>query len=325
MHMQKRAWAAAASLLVMVIFGPSWAMAYFIEGFEPVPVPPPPGISGPASPAPGSSGSGETITVSSIGYKMVYIEPGTFMMGSPSDEPGRHGRETRHRVTLTKGFYMGATEVTVGQWRRFIRDTRYKTEAETGDGAFVWNGSEWVKKAGTNWDNPGFSQDDDHPVTCVSWNDVQRFIQWLNGKEGAAKYSLPTEAEWEYACRAGSETAYCFGSGAGQLDQYAWYDDNSRRSAHPVGLKKPNAWGLYDMHGNVWEWCEDHCEWKNKVIVTDTYLDNVVDPLCRQGALRVYRGGSWHNHARGCRSAALTGGSPGFGVGDLGLRLARDL
>ena len=329
MHMQKRAWAAAAALLVMIIFRPSWAMAYFIEGFDPVPVPSPPGISGPASPAPGSSGSGETITVPSIGYKMVYIEPGTFMMGSPSDEPGRHSDETRHRVTLTKGFYMGATEVTVGQWRRFVRDMGYKTEAEKGDGAYFWSDGKWYKVEGTYWDKPGISQNDDHPVTCVSWNDAREFILWLNGKEGMNKYRLPTEAEWEYACRAGSGARYCFGDSEGALGQYACYAENTRATTHPVGQKSPNAWGLYDMHGNVWEWCEDSCKytgflWKKK-LVTDTYRDNVTDPLCGQGAYRVIRGGGWNLGAKGCRSAVRGGGPPGNSGVNVGLRLARDL
>ena len=293
--MLNRTWIAAFALIAAAVFATQYAPAYFIEGFEPVPVPPPPGISGPASPAPGSSGSRETITVPSIGYKMVYIEPGTFMMGSPADEPGRYGDETRHRVTLTKGFYMGATEVTQGQWKKVM-------------------GS-----------NPSNYPGDDYPVGRVFWRDCQQFIQKLNRLEGTDKYRLPTEAEWEYACRAGSETAYGFGSGAGQLDQYAWYDDNSWGRVHPVGRKKPNAWGLYDMHGNVGEWCEDHCEWKNKVIVTDTYLDNVVDPLCRQGAGRMYRGCSWIDIARNCRSAVRFRYSPSRRHDDLGLRLARDL
>ena len=301
MHMQKRAWAAAAALLVMIIFGPSWAMAYFIEGFDPVPVPAPPGISGPASPAPGSSGSRETITVSSIGYKMVYLEPGTFMMGSPSSEPGRHGGETRHRVTLTKGFYIGATEVTQGQWKKMMGS----------------NPSE----------NPG----DDCPVEQVSWEDCQQFIQKLNRLEGTDKYRLPTEAEWEYACRAGSETAYCFGSGAGQLDQYAWYDDNSRGRAHPVGLKKPNAWGLYDMHGNVLEWCQD---WYDGGIYPSGSVTDPTGPssgiwLLLRAPPRVCRGGSWggswNYDAKDCRSAVRYTGSPGDRYDFLGLRLARDL
>ena len=156
--------------------------------------------------------SGRTYTVPSINYKMVYISPGTFMMGSPLGEPKRESDERQHKVTLTKAFYVGVTEATVGQWRSFTQDTGYRTEAETGGGAYIYTGKKWEKKKGYYWDNPGFSQTEKHPVTCVSWNDAQKFIKFLNQQEGGNKYRLPTEAEWEYACRAGTTTPFSTGS-----------------------------------------------------------------------------------------------------------------
>ena len=147
-------------------------------------------------------------------------------MGSPSGESNRDSDEKQHRVTLTREYYMQTTEVTQGQWRKVMGSNPSK------------------------FTNCG----DNCPVEKVSWEDCQQFIQKLNGMEGTRKYRLPTEAEWEYAARAGTTGAY-----AGDLDAMAWYDDNSGGKTHAVGGKSPNAWGLYDMHGNVYEWCQD---WK---------------------------------------------------------------
>jgi len=265
---------------------------------------------------------GKTFT-NSIGMKFVLIPAGTFTMGSPTDEQGREDDERQHRVTLSKPFYMQATEVTVGQWRSFIQKTGFKTDAETKGGAWIWTGKKWEKKAGYYWDNPGFSQSEDNPVTCVSWNDVQEFIKWLDRKEGKT-YKLPTEAEWEYACRAGSNAAFANGGIADlkcghdpNLDDMGWYCGNSGEKTRPVAQKKPNAWGLYDMHGNVWEWCKD---WYGD------YPDgSVTDPKGpSSGTFRVLRAGGWGNVARGCRSALRGRSNPDNLSGDIGFRLARD-
>ena len=246
-----------------------------------------------------TASAGEKFT-NSIGQEFVYIRPGTFMMGSPSDEPGldsdetRHD-ETRHKVTLTRGFYMQTTEVTQGQWKA-VMDSR------------PWSGKDYVRDA------------DDSPAGYVSWDDAQKFIKKLNRREGGNKYRLPSEAEWEYACRAGSTTRFCFGSSDSQLGDYAWYI--RKDYAHRVGAKKPNAWGLYDMHGNVWEWCQDSCNWTNKV-VTDTYRDGIVDPLCTTGSDRVCRGGGWPHGTCNCRSADRSSYSPGRRINYLGFRLSR--
>ncbi|MEZ4529262.1 MAG: formylglycine-generating enzyme family protein, partial [Desulfobacterales bacterium] len=209
------------------------------------------------------------------------------MMGSPKDEPGRSDDEILHKVTLTKGFFMQTTQVTQGQWKNLM-------------------GS-----------NPShFKQGGDNcPVESVSWNDVQEFIAKLNQKTGQT-YRLPTEAEWEYACRAGSETAFCFGDDKSQLEHYAWYDRNSGGRTHPVAQRKPNAWGLYDMHGNVWEWCADWYGYYPTDAVTDPTGSST-------GPNRVRRGGSWDNAARGCRSASRGIARPGYRISILGFRVQR--
>ena len=218
--------------------------------------------------------SGRTYTVPSINYRMVYISPGTFMTGSPSNEPNRYSNERQHRVTLTKGFYMGVTEVTQGQWREIM-------------------GS-----------NPSNFKGDNLPVERVSWNDCREFIRKLNRHEGTDKYRLPTDAEWEYACRAGTTTPF-FTGGCISTDQ-ANYNGNYpmpgcskgiyRKKTIDVASFSPNAWGLYDMHGNVWEWCQD---WYK-----DYPPGHVTDPeWSSSGSARVLRGGSWGNYAWDVRSA----------------------
>lgn len=261
-------------------------------------------------------GPGERVTVKSIEYDMVWIPPGTFQMGSPSSEPGRNDDEQQHTVTLTNGFYMGVTEVTLGQWRAFVKETRYKTEAEKDRWAYVFDGKTWVLKKGTSWKKPGFAQKEDHPVTCISWNDAQEFVKWVNKKEGVDIYRLPTEAEWEYASRAGSTTAYSFGNDAGSLGEYAWYDKNSGGKTHPVAQKQPNAWGLHDIHGNVFEWCSD--------LYGDYQEGSVTDPIgASTGSKRLKRGGGWYYEANFCRSAARSGYNPSSRYSSLGFRLAR--
>jgi formylglycine-generating enzyme required for sulfatase activity len=220
----------------------------------------------------------------SIGMEFVPIPAGAFMMGSAQ---GNNDERPSHQVTISRPFYLGKYEVTQAQW-----------EAVMGS-------------------NPSrFTGQPDRPVEQVSWDDVQAFIRKLNEKEGGTMYRLPTEAEWEYAARAGSTTAYSFGDDPGQLGEYAWYTDNSGGQTHPVGQRQPNAWGLYDMHGNVWEWVQD---WYG------TYAaEPVTDPQGpSSGSNRVVRGGSWRNGARFCRSAYRFYAHPGDRIVDLGFRLLR--
>ncbi len=256
---------------------------------------------------------GKALT-NSIGMKFVYIEPGTFMMGSPSSELGRDDDEQQHQVTLTQGFYMAVTEVTQGQWRSIMGD------------------------------NPSYFKycGNDCPVETVSWKSCQEFIQRLNQKEKTDKYRLPTEAEWEYACRAGSKTEIYTGSmkvlggnNAPALDEIAWYGGNScaeyegafncsgwserqyacpRCGTKPVARKKPNAWGLYDMLGNVWEWCQD---WSK-----DYAPGCVTDPTGPPSAdFRVCRGGSWDSFALACRAAARFDEEPDWKDNLIGFRV----
>ncbi|MDM8535882.1 formylglycine-generating enzyme family protein [Desulfobacterales bacterium HSG17] len=266
--------------------------------------------------------------IDKLSMNFAYIKPGTFMMGSPEDEPERMAdREHLHKVTLTKGFYMQTTAVTIGQWRIFADDTGYRSQAETEDGAYAWTGEDWKKNKDVYWDNLGFEQEEDHPVTCVSWNDAQVFIKWISEKDGKI-YRLPTEAEWEYACRAGTDTPFSFGKCL-STDQ-ANYDGNYpledcpkgtfRGKTTPAGSLEANAWGLYDMHGNVWEWCQDRFG-----DYTFEAIDKaVVDPVgAIEGDDRVVRGGSWGNRARDCRSAVRGRGGPGDRSDLLGFRLLR--
>ena len=250
------------------------------------------------------------------GMVFVEIPAGSFMMGSPSNESNRDNDEKQHRVTLS-GFQMMTTEITVGQFREFVKSTGFRTEAEKGDGAYVYDGS-WQKKSDANWKNPYFSQSDNNPLTCVSWNDCQEFIKWLNQRDPGKNYRLPTESEWEYSCRAGTTTRFYSGSSDSDLDRVGWYTSNSDSKTHTVGQKQPNTWGLYDMHGNVWEWCED---WYG-----DYPSGSVTDPRGpSSGSYRVYRGGSWYSNAGDCRSANRHDGTPSSRGYGLGFRLARSL
>ena len=204
--------------------------------------------------------------------EMVFIEGACFQMGSPNPEEGRDKDETRHKACV-KDFYLGKYEVTVGEFRRFIKASGYKTEAEQKDGCYFWDG-EWKQDADKHWRSPGFEQNDDHPVACVSWNDALAYIEWLN-KQTGKNYQLPTEAEWEYAARAGTTTARYWGEEADvKACRYANVADKGHGSSEPnfpcddgykytapVGRFEPNAFGLYDMLGNLWEWsCSEYKE-----------------------------------------------------------------
>lgn len=217
------------------------------------------------------------------GAKFVLIPAGTFTMGGSGSD------ETKHQVTISKPFYMQTTELTQGQWQKVM-------------------GS-----------NPSYFKDcgDDCPVEQVSWNDVQDFIGRLNRQEGTDKYRLPTEAEWEYAARSGGkQETYAGTSSESDLGEYAWYDKNSGGKTHPVGQKRPNGLGLYDMSGNVWEWVQD---WYG-----DYPSGSVTDPTGpSSGSSRVIRGGSWLSGASYCRSAVRYDNTPGGRSGSIGFRLVR--
>ena len=245
--------------------------------------------------------------------EMVYLPGGSFKMGD-SQGKGLDRERPVHEVSLD-AFAIGRNLLTVGEFRRFVEVTGYQTEAEQKGGAFVHDGKEWGDKSDASWRNPYIPQDDDHPVVCISWNDAQAYCEWLSEQTGE-QYSLPTEAEWEYACRAASDTAYCFGDDEKLLEEYAWYSKNAEGKTHPVGEKRPNDWHLYDMYGNVWEWVQD---WYGAYPKEPQH--NPSGP--EQGSDRVIRGGGWGLGAGYCRSAYRLMDDPGVRGNNLGFRLAR--
>jgi formylglycine-generating enzyme required for sulfatase activity len=241
-----------------------------------------------------------------LGMKFVRIEPGVFLMGSPDPDSDAYGdQKPRHRVQISKAFDLGIHEVTQGQYQAVMGE------------------------------NPSrFKGSDNLPVERVSWLDAVNFCNKLSEREGGkpyyrvqgadvtidggSGYRLPTEAEWECACRAGTSTRYSFGDDPAALRDYAWYDANSEAKTHPVGQKHPNAWGLFDMHGSVWEWCFDG-------YAEDYYNQRVlVDPAgASTTSARLFRGGSWRDEPRNCRSALRNRVPPDYRHDNLGFRLAR--
>jgi len=243
-----------------------------------------------------------------LNMNMIWIEGGAFRMGSPESEVGRDKDEgPTHTVTLP-GFWMGATEVAQAQY-----------EALMGN-------------------NPSFNKGENHPVECVSWENAMEFCRKLSDAAGTT-YTLPSEAQWEYACRAGSSSRFCFGDSDRQLGDYAWHGENAGKQTHPVGKKKPNAWGLYDMHGNVWEWCLDlggpyESDSTHGAKGASKGGSEAVSKHGGGGGseggskgssawtCHLMRGGSWLNDPRKCRSAYRVGLSPDTSVG-VGFRVAR--
>jgi formylglycine-generating enzyme required for sulfatase activity len=257
----------------------------------------------------------------SIGMKLVLIPAGEFLMGSPDgDDRAFDNEKPQHRVRITRPFYLGTTEVTRGQFRRFVDEAGYQTSAEKDDksGYFLSDTTgQWVQYPKPTWQNPGFEQTDEHPVVNVSWHDAVAFADWMSRKEGRT-YRLPTEAEWEYACRAGTATTYSFGDDIANFGENGWFGRNSGRRTNPVGEKRPNPFGLFDMHGNVYEWCSDG-------YAADYYKGSLVDdPPGPVGASdRVIRGGGW-GYPRLARSASRDYLAPGGRSNILGFRLALD-
>ena len=278
-----------------------------------------------------------------VKMEMVLIPAGEFKMGSGESAEATaaffnktYGEDfltadffkdehPQHRVRITKPFYLGTYHVTRGQFRQFVADTGYKTDAEKGEkpGAFGWDPDK--KEFGFNekysWRNAGFEQTDEHPVVNVSWNDAVAFCKWLSKKEGKT-YRLPTEAEWEYACRAGTTTRYYSGDDPETLAKVGNVADAAAKAKFPdwkctikandgyvftapVGKFKPNAFGLYDMHGNAWQWCAD---WYGAEYYAKSPADDPTGP--DTGDVRVLRGGSWDFRPYVTRSAIRYGVTP---------------
>jgi eukaryotic-like serine/threonine-protein kinase len=262
-----------------------------------------------------TKGTIPNLITNKLGMKFRFIPAGRFSMGSPLGETGRNRDETQHEVLVTAPFYMGIHTVTRGDFEAFVSQSGYRTEAELdGNGAYYWTGKDWKQAPDRNWRNPGFPQSSRDPVVCISWNDAIVYCGWVS-QLLSSEYRLPTEAEWEYACRAGSTTAYHFGKDVTELSEYAWYKNNSGLKTNAVGQKKPNCWGLFDMHGNVWEWCSDwYGEYPGSAVTNPTGSSN--------GLNRVIRGDSWLIEAMYCRSADRFKDNPSTRVSDLGFRLA---
>lgn len=226
------------------------------------------GCAGPPNEIVVDLGSGATL-------QMVLVPAGSFVMGSPASETDRDQDEgPAHHVTIIQPFYIGKFEITQRQWTAVMGQ----------------NPSRIQNPLVTTPDSPA-----DLPVEEVSWLAASEFVERLSTRAGG-RFSLPTEAQWEYAARAGTQTAFSFGDDPGELGEYAWHDDNALRRPHPVGTKKPNAWGLYDVHGNVWEWCRDGFQLYES--------GPQFDPTgAEPPTAAVLRGGAWEDPPHRCRSA----------------------
>lgn len=243
---------------------------------------------------------------------LLYIPAGEFVQGSPPDEAGRGADELQRKVRLTRDFYISRTAITRGQWARFAAETGHRTEAETGkSGGYGWDGKALVQRKEFTWKSPGFQQSDDHPVCLVTFPDAEAFCRWIE-KKSRRKTSLPTEAQWEYACRAGSTTPWHSGTTSD-----AWHKGNSGNSTHPVDSNTPNPWDLV-MGGNVSEWCLDWYGPYEASLQIDPRQGN---PNLSDKPRRVLRGGSWLRDAKNTRSAARYRVDPRSRNADIGFRI----
>jgi len=238
----------------------------------------------------------------SLSFDMLKIKAGKFQMGSNDFDD----EKPVHKVTIDYDFELGKYPVTIAEYMHFAKEHEEHLP-------------HWKDKDAPDY-YEGQNYDDNAPIIGVSWHDAVAFCEWLNEKQEEYVYRLPTEAEWEYACRAESTTKWCFGDNERELDNYAWYRENSENTTHIVGEKLPNKWGLYDIHGNVWEWC------------LDDYVDNYKSTP-RDGSVmmdensgsKVLRGGSWNDDVNNTRSAYRSRSYPTDRNYDVGFRLLRTL
>ena len=237
--------------------------------------------------------TGDVFTETLVNMDFVYIAPGQFIMGSPESEVNRYDDEQQHQVSIKQGFWIAKHEVTFDQYKKFSRGTRHPLPKDN-----LW---------GTN----------QRPVINVNWHEATAFAEWLS-KQTGHKYRLPTEAEWEYAARAGTNTAYSFGDNPDDLSAYAWNGEAAERKTHPVGLKKPNPWGLHDIHGNVWEWTSSEYEeqYNGKELIPGKFTS--------KAQRAVARGGSWYFYPKSLRSADRRLFPLDFRRAYIGFRLVRE-
>ena len=328
-----------------------------------------------------SRGEDEAQKTDGAGIKLVLLPAGEFIMGTKNeramrgDHPHSGEQQTEDerpefRCKLTKPFYLGVHEVTVGQFRKFVQATGYQTDGEKTGGACVFDPQakdevqRFPKLKTASWKEPGFPQTEQHPVTCVSWKDANAFCQWLTKTEGA-NYRLPTEAEWEYACRAGTDTWYFCGNLPADVYRHANVADAALHEQHaeivvrqsvellagnardgqaftaPAGSFRPNKFGLYDTHGNVWEWCDDRYEEQRYRLLRKSVgaehgwqkqHEPVVDPLGplptdrhQHGDWRVMRGGSNNQAPVSARSAVRAYAEAADAFPYIGFRVVRDV
>jgi formylglycine-generating enzyme required for sulfatase activity len=276
----------------------------------------------------------------SIGMRLIPIRIGTFQMGlerSPEEAAAKFGGAPdwyagelpRHAVTLTRPFAMADRHVTVKQFATFVRATNYRTLAESEGTADAWDGKTFGRKPGVFWRHPDFDQTDDHPVVCINYVDAAAFCEWLSRKEGR-RYRLPTEAEWEYCARAGTDQPYPWGDDPAAGEGWANAGDRTAFEKYPTWTTftwrdgfvftapaasfRPNAWGLYDMAGNAWEWTADwHAAYAS---------DAQTDPKGpHEGTHRVLKGGSWYGAPTSCRASYRSRVKPGYRGSNVGFRI----
>ncbi len=277
-------------------------------------------------------------TVNSVGQKMVLIPPGEFLMGSTdeqveaalkaadeikADQPTKDriqkNERPQHNVVITKPFLMSATEVTIGQFKKFAAAMSYQTEAEKAEIAAKSAPGQPPPKPIPTYLKPGYVVADDSPAAAITWDDAVAYCKWLSDQEKTT-YRLPTEAEWEYACRAGTTTQYSFGDDYNELPKYGWDNKNAGGKSHPVGTLLPNGFGLFDMHGNLYERCGDYYDEKWHSV---SALNDPNGPIA--GSTRVIRGGNWSYNASLCRSAARYFNAPSLRYNHSGFRCVRVL
>ena len=290
------------------------------------------------APAPQRFAAGSSIKDCAECPELVVVPAGGFTMGSSAQEqalanaagvPAEYtAREGPQHYVRVSSFAAGRYAVTKGEFAAFVRSSGYRTEAEQGDGCYMWTGKEWKKDAAYNWRNVGFAQGDDHPVVCVSWNDAQAYFQWLSRISGKS-YRLLSEAEREYAARGGTQTAFWWGDSitTSQANYSGNYTYNGspkgqyRQATVPVNSFSANPFGLYNVHGNVWEWVQD-C-WHENYAGAPT--DGSAWATGCAGNARVLRGGSWDYNPAYLRSAIRFSYNPGIRGSSVGFRLARTL
>jgi formylglycine-generating enzyme required for sulfatase activity len=271
--------------------------------------------------------------------EMVVVPAGSFTMGSAAAEkswavshgatPGSVSDESPQHVVSLRSFALGRYDVTRGEYAAFVQETKYSAGEGCHGGSTDFNNSKWPNLAAASWQNPGFHQTERDPVVCVSWHNARAYISWLNGivrrlasTSGEGPYRLPSEAEWEYAARAGTTTRFWWGDDDDGAAAYAWHKGNSESQTHPVGLKPANPFGLYGIVGNVWQWTQD--------CYADDYANAPKDGSANEAGnacLRVDRGGSWFYPTWLLRSATRERNPAADGYRDvvMGFRLAKTL